>query len=339
MCAVYIETGQTSQFKNHCVSVWAPADPGAPISVRRVVVIAQCLHFPLLQGRDAAAFAAKMRRGFWPALQMNWRVWTPVQFININYVPLQVRPARHRAEPEGLQPPPKAISPQPFFLQQSGFLEPPCRPHSGFLPGRSCRPESLSFGFGALSQVVPTLCPCIPQVFTKAPVQGQRSGVSGDEGFPVPRGGQCHEAQEAGRGGLTCSDVRATPERQGGGAGPGQSAERTRHLGYERLALWAPGAAVGGWRGGWGRSERGGSREGLSRKRPPGPPQSGRSWPALVPHKCGPPATPPGEASTPWVAGLTIIQSLHAEHGPSMSGAQDHSQGWRFAGRAHGLDL
>lgn len=233
MCAVYIETGQTSQFKNHCVSVWAPADPGAPISVRRVVVIAQRLHFPLLQGRDAAAFAAKMRRGFWPALQMNWRVWTPVQFININYVPLQVRPARHRAEPEGLQPPPKAISPQPFFLQQSGFLEPPCRPHSGFLPGRSCRLESLSFGFGALSQVVPTLCPCIPQVFTKAPVQGQRSGVSGDEGFPVPRSGRCHEAQEAGRGGLTCSDVRATPERQGGGAGPGQSAERTRHLGYE----------------------------------------------------------------------------------------------------------
>ncbi|XP_064235633.1 peroxisomal membrane protein 2-like isoform X2 [Aotus nancymaae] len=27
--------------------------------------------------------------GFWPALKMNWRVWTPVQFININYVPLQ----------------------------------------------------------------------------------------------------------------------------------------------------------------------------------------------------------------------------------------------------------
>nr|XP_044632072.1 peroxisomal membrane protein 2 isoform X2 [Equus asinus] len=44
-----------------------------------------------LEGRDAAAFAAKMRRGFWPALQMNWRVWTPVQFININYVPLQFR--------------------------------------------------------------------------------------------------------------------------------------------------------------------------------------------------------------------------------------------------------
>ncbi|EPY88285.1 serine/threonine-protein phosphatase PGAM5, mitochondrial-like protein [Camelus ferus] len=44
-----------------------------------------------LEGKDAAAFAAKMKSGFWPALQTNWRVWTPVQFININYVPLQFR--------------------------------------------------------------------------------------------------------------------------------------------------------------------------------------------------------------------------------------------------------
>uniref|UniRef100_A0A8C9C986 Peroxisomal membrane protein 2 n=1 Tax=Phocoena sinus TaxID=42100 RepID=A0A8C9C986_PHOSS len=35
-----------------------------------------------LEGKDAAAFTAKMKRGFWPALQMNWRLWTPVQFIN-----------------------------------------------------------------------------------------------------------------------------------------------------------------------------------------------------------------------------------------------------------------
>lgn len=45
------------------------------------------------QGKDVAAFAAQTRRGFWPALQMNWRIWTPLQFININYVPLQVKAA------------------------------------------------------------------------------------------------------------------------------------------------------------------------------------------------------------------------------------------------------
>lgn len=43
-----------------------------------------------LQGKAAGAGAATVRSRFWPALQMNWRVWTPVQFINVNYVPLQV---------------------------------------------------------------------------------------------------------------------------------------------------------------------------------------------------------------------------------------------------------
>lgn len=45
----------------------------------------------LLEGKNVSVFVAKMRSGFWPALQMNWRMWTPLQFININYVPLQFR--------------------------------------------------------------------------------------------------------------------------------------------------------------------------------------------------------------------------------------------------------
>lgn len=45
----------------------------------------------LLEGKNISVFVAKMRSGFWPALQMNWRMWTPLQFININYVPLQFR--------------------------------------------------------------------------------------------------------------------------------------------------------------------------------------------------------------------------------------------------------
>uniref|UniRef100_A0A452T4N6 Peroxisomal membrane protein 2 n=1 Tax=Ursus maritimus TaxID=29073 RepID=A0A452T4N6_URSMA len=46
-------------------------------------------HF--LIGRDTAAVAVQIRRSFWPALRMNWQVWTPAQFVNINYVPLQFR--------------------------------------------------------------------------------------------------------------------------------------------------------------------------------------------------------------------------------------------------------
>ncbi|XP_027699973.1 peroxisomal membrane protein 2 [Vombatus ursinus] len=48
-----------------------------------------CMNF--LEGKDMAAFSAKVKTGYWPALQMNWKVWTPIQFININYIPLQFR--------------------------------------------------------------------------------------------------------------------------------------------------------------------------------------------------------------------------------------------------------
>ncbi|KAI5756951.1 unnamed protein product [Gulo gulo] len=44
-----------------------------------------------LEGKDAAAVAVQIRRRFWPALRVNWQVWTPAQFVNINYVPLQFR--------------------------------------------------------------------------------------------------------------------------------------------------------------------------------------------------------------------------------------------------------
>ncbi|XP_064209675.1 peroxisomal membrane protein 2 [Anguilla rostrata] len=45
----------------------------------------------VLEGRTISAFQGKVRAGYWPALKMNWKVWTPFQFININYVPVQFR--------------------------------------------------------------------------------------------------------------------------------------------------------------------------------------------------------------------------------------------------------
>ncbi|CAM5100045.1 unnamed protein product [Eretmochelys imbricata] len=45
----------------------------------------------LLEGKDLSAFAEKIKSGYWVALKMNWKVWTPVQFINVNYVPMQFR--------------------------------------------------------------------------------------------------------------------------------------------------------------------------------------------------------------------------------------------------------
>lgn len=101
--------GTRSSFRSHHVRVWGPPDLVTPASVL-TAVIAYCPHSRPFQGRDAAALSVQIRRSFWPALRMNWRVWTPVQFININYVPLQVRASWRRAEPEGPSSSPSLVS-------------------------------------------------------------------------------------------------------------------------------------------------------------------------------------------------------------------------------------
>ncbi|XP_069475426.1 peroxisomal membrane protein 2 isoform X2 [Ambystoma mexicanum] len=45
----------------------------------------------LLEGKSLSALSERMRVGYWSALKMNWKVWTPFQFININFVPVQFR--------------------------------------------------------------------------------------------------------------------------------------------------------------------------------------------------------------------------------------------------------
>ncbi|KAL3975841.1 cytochrome b5 [Sarotherodon galilaeus] len=45
----------------------------------------------ILEAKGWTDFEKKMRRSYWTALKMNWKVWTPFQFININFVPVQFR--------------------------------------------------------------------------------------------------------------------------------------------------------------------------------------------------------------------------------------------------------
>ncbi|MEE6511688.1 hypothetical protein FKM82_018374 [Ascaphus truei] len=45
----------------------------------------------LLEGKDMATLYKKLKNGYWMALKMNWKVWTPFQFINVNYIPVQFR--------------------------------------------------------------------------------------------------------------------------------------------------------------------------------------------------------------------------------------------------------
>ncbi len=44
----------------------------------------------IFAGKTLADVQNKLKTSYWPAMKMNWKVWTPIQFININYVPVQV---------------------------------------------------------------------------------------------------------------------------------------------------------------------------------------------------------------------------------------------------------
>nr|XP_053632446.1 peroxisomal membrane protein 2-like [Cherax quadricarinatus]XP_053632454.1 peroxisomal membrane protein 2-like [Cherax quadricarinatus] len=44
-----------------------------------------------LEGKSHRTCAKEVQLKYWAALKMNWKVWTPVQYININYVPQQYR--------------------------------------------------------------------------------------------------------------------------------------------------------------------------------------------------------------------------------------------------------
>lgn len=44
----------------------------------------------LWQGLGSDVAIQKIRDTFWTALKMNWKIWTVFQYINVNYVPLQV---------------------------------------------------------------------------------------------------------------------------------------------------------------------------------------------------------------------------------------------------------
>ncbi|XP_051923754.1 peroxisomal membrane protein 2 [Hippocampus zosterae] len=45
----------------------------------------------ILEAKGSDDFLKKIRGSYWTALKMNWKVWTPFQFININFVPVEFR--------------------------------------------------------------------------------------------------------------------------------------------------------------------------------------------------------------------------------------------------------
>ena len=49
-----------------------------------------CIAACYLQGYGIQGSLRKLQDTFWTVLKMNWKAWTPFQYINVNYVPIQV---------------------------------------------------------------------------------------------------------------------------------------------------------------------------------------------------------------------------------------------------------
>uniref|UniRef100_A0A8C6V1A2 Peroxisomal membrane protein 2 n=1 Tax=Neogobius melanostomus TaxID=47308 RepID=A0A8C6V1A2_9GOBI len=72
-------TGPLSHFFYHLMEVWMPTtDPYCLVKLLEV-------HY------SWSDFERKMKSSYWMALKMNWKVWTPFQFVNVNFVPVQFR--------------------------------------------------------------------------------------------------------------------------------------------------------------------------------------------------------------------------------------------------------
>lgn len=93
-------TGPLSHFFYLFMDCWIP--PEVPRAGLKRLLLDRLVFAPVflllfffvmnfLEGKDMTVGITHAWSQFWPALLTNWRVWTLVQFINVNYVPLQFR--------------------------------------------------------------------------------------------------------------------------------------------------------------------------------------------------------------------------------------------------------
>ena len=48
------------------------------------------------QGQPHEVALARIKETYWMALKMNWKVWTPLQYINVKYIPQMVNESKHK---------------------------------------------------------------------------------------------------------------------------------------------------------------------------------------------------------------------------------------------------
>ncbi|CAB1414259.1 unnamed protein product [Pleuronectes platessa] len=100
--AIYglIITGPVSHYFYQLMELWMPTTD--PYCIVKRLLVDRLIFAPgfllifyfvmnILEAKGLNEFEKKMRGSYWTALKMNWKVWTPFQFININFVPVQFR--------------------------------------------------------------------------------------------------------------------------------------------------------------------------------------------------------------------------------------------------------
>ncbi|XP_062236988.1 peroxisomal membrane protein 2-like [Platichthys flesus] len=100
--AIYglIITGPLSHYFYQLMELWMPTTD--PYCIVKRLLVDRLIFAPgfllifyfvmnILEAKGLNEFEKKMQGSYWTALKMNWKVWTPFQFININFVPVQFR--------------------------------------------------------------------------------------------------------------------------------------------------------------------------------------------------------------------------------------------------------
>ncbi|KAM3610891.1 uncharacterized protein V6R79_010250 [Siganus canaliculatus] len=93
-------TGPVSHYFYQLMEAWIPSTD--PYCIIKRLTLDRLFFAPgflllfyfvmnILEAKGWDDFEKKMRGSYWAALKMNWKVWTPFQFININFVPVQFR--------------------------------------------------------------------------------------------------------------------------------------------------------------------------------------------------------------------------------------------------------
>ncbi|KAM9330794.1 pescadillo homolog [Gastrophryne carolinensis] len=91
-------TGPLSHYFYHFLEYMVPSS--LPMAGLRKLLLERIIIAPaflllffvvmnFLEGKDRKSLNKKLKDSYWSALKMNYKVWTPFQFINVNYIPVQ----------------------------------------------------------------------------------------------------------------------------------------------------------------------------------------------------------------------------------------------------------